>query len=112
MLQRVQRKLQFDLYLCTGVNPASKVRGEFSVQFGKQFRYCKRDEVYFTTLLLLKNGRQNDLISRMLFFKLYKMMVNKVTCGGFRGGDNPNRPPGSAPVFITIFHACLEQTVV
>jgi len=32
----------------------------------------------------------------MMFFGLYKIMVNKVTFVGFRGGDRPNRPPGSA----------------
>ena len=36
----------------------------------------------------------------MLFFELYKIMVNKVTFAGFRGGgDCPNsQPSGSAPV--------------
>ena len=34
----------------------------------------------------------------MLFSELYKIMVNKVTFMGFRGGDRPNRPPsGPAP---------------
>jgi len=30
----------------------------------------------------------------MLFSEVYKLMVNKVTFGGFREGDHP--PPGSA----------------
>jgi len=35
----------------------------------------------------------------MLFFKLYKIMVNRVIFAGFREGDCPNRHPhGSAPV--------------
>jgi len=55
--------------------------------------YCKRDEVYFTTLLRQNNRRQNDLISQMLFSELYKIMVNKVTFDGFRGAI---APPGSA----------------
>jgi len=33
----------------------------------------------------------NGLISRMLFFELYKFMVKNVTFVGFRGGDIPNR---------------------
>jgi len=32
----------------------------------------------------------------MLFFELYKIMVNKVTFVGFRGNDRPN-PRGSDP---------------
>jgi len=44
-----------------------------------QLRYCKRDEVYFTTLLSENNGRQNGLISLMLFSELYKVMANEVT---------------------------------
>jgi len=39
----------------TGADPASAVRGVISVIFGCQvslrIHYCKRDEVYFTTLL-------------------------------------------------------------
>jgi len=35
------------------------------------------------------------MISRMLFFELYKIMVNKVTFVGFRGTI---APPGSGPV--------------
>jgi len=38
-----------------GVDPASKVSGAISVIFSSyvslQFHYCKREEVYFTTLL-------------------------------------------------------------
>jgi len=42
-------------------------------------------------------------MSRMLFFEMYKTMVNKVTFVGFRGGDRPNRPPpGSA--LVTTYH--------
>jgi len=32
----------------------------------------------------------------MLFFELYKIMVNKVTFEGFRGAIAPIAPPGSA----------------
>jgi len=35
----------------------------------------------------------------MLFSVLYKIMVNKVTFAGFRGGDRPNRHPlGFTPI--------------
>jgi len=47
------------------------------------------DDVYLTTLLWQNNGRQNDLIWRMLFFELYKIMVNKTTFVGFRGVRSP-----------------------
>jgi len=47
--------------------------------------YCKRDKVYFTTLLRQNNGRQNGLISQMLFYELFKIMVKKVTFVGFMG---------------------------
>jgi len=38
------------------------------------------------------NGRQNGLISQMLFSEMQKNMVKKVTFLGFRGGDRPNPP--------------------
>jgi len=57
-----------------GADPASKFRGAISIIFGShvslRVHYCKRDEVYFTTLLWKNNGRQNSLISRMLFSEL------------------------------------------
>jgi len=37
--------------------------------------------------------------TQMLFFELHKIMVNKVTFVSFRGGNRPNRPPGSALAF-------------
>jgi len=37
----------------------------------------------------------------MLFSELYKIMVEKVTFVGFRGGDPT--PPGSAPDSISVF---------
>ena len=41
---------------------------------------------------------KNGLIARMLFFELYKVMVNKVTFIRFRGGAIAQSPlPGSAP---------------
>jgi len=58
---------------------------KFGRQVSLRVHYCKRDEVYFTTLLRQNNGRQNGLISRMLFSELFKLMVNKVTFIGFRG---------------------------
>jgi len=33
----------------------------------------------------------------MFSSELYKIMVNKITFIGFKGGDRSNRPPGSAP---------------
>jgi len=62
------------------------------------FHHCKRDEVYFTLRDKPLDGK-NGLISRtMLVSELYKIMVNKVTFVGFRGGDRPP-PPGSAPAY-------------
>jgi len=37
----------------------------------------------------------------MLFSELYKIMMNKVTFVGFRGGDRPNLPPW--------FKYCLQE---
>ena len=64
-------------------DPASKFRGGailviFGSQVSLRVHYCRRHEVYFTTLLWQNNGRQNGLISRMLFFELYKIMVKKL----------------------------------
>jgi len=50
-----------------------RLGGAISVLFGSH--YCKKDDVKFTTLLWQNNGRQNGLISRML----YNIMLNKVT---------------------------------
>jgi len=84
-----------------GATPVSKLGGASSLILGSQVslrvHYCKRDEVYFTTLRQQNNGRQNGLISRMLFSDLGKIMVNKVPFVGLRGGDCPNRPLGPAP---------------
>jgi len=49
------------------------VRGAISVIFvvkSQRLRYCRKDEVYFTTVLWQNNGWQNGLISRMLFSEL------------------------------------------
>jgi len=70
----------------------------FSNQVSLRVHYCKRDEVYFTTLLRANNGRQNCLISQMLFSKLYKIMVNKITFVRFREAIAPIAPFGSGPV--------------
>ena len=63
--------------------------GAISVIFGSQVswrvHYCKRHEVYFTTLGWQNSGCQNGLLSRMLFSGLYKIMVKKVTFIGFSG---------------------------
>jgi len=45
----------------------------------------------------------------MLFFEFYKTMANKVTFGGFRGGDRPNRSPGSDPVCYKLLHGAKEK---
>jgi len=76
-----------------GATPVSKLGGASSLILGSQVslrvHYCKRDEVYFTTLRQQNNGRQNGLISRMLFSDLGKIMVNKVPFVGLRGGRSP-----------------------
>ena len=82
----------------SGAGPASHFRGGaisgiFASQVSVCVHYCKKDEVYFTTLLWRNNGQQNDLISRMLFSELYKIMVKKVTFIGFRAGRSPQSPP-------------------
>jgi len=63
--------------------------GAISVVFGSQvslrLHYYEKDEVCFTTLLWQTNGRQNGLISRMLFSELYKNLMKKVIFVGFRG---------------------------
>jgi len=56
------------------------------LQVSVQVHYCKRDEAYFRTLLWQYNGRQNGLISQVLFFELYKIIKNKVTFEGFKNG--------------------------
>jgi len=74
-----------------GANPASMLGGTISVIFGSQVslqvHYCRRDEAYFATQLWQNNGRQNGLLSRMLFSELCKFIVNKVPFVGFREGD-------------------------
>ena len=74
------------------IQPVS-LRGVISEKFGSQVslrvHYCKKDEVYFTTLLWQNNRCQNGLISRMLFSELCKIMVNKVTFVGFKGAIAP-----------------------
>ena len=81
---------------------------------------CKRDEVYFTTLLRQNNGWQNGLKSRMLFSELYTIMANKITFVGFKGAI---ATLGSAPAFkatepkapkaewIFFLLACLHTTL-
>jgi len=59
----------------------------------------KRDVVYFTTLLWQNNGQQNWLISRMLFSELFKMIVKKVTFGGFREDEHLNHLLGSTTLW-------------
>jgi len=76
--------------------------GAISAIFGNQvllpFRYCKRDEVYFTALLWQNNGRQSSLTSRMLFSESYKIMVNKVNFVGVMGPIAPITPFGFGSV--------------
>ena len=81
--------------------------GEISLIFGSQVSLrvhcCKRDEAYFTTLLWQDGRRQNGLKSRSLFPELYKIMVNKVTFIGFRGGgDRPNLPLDSPLLIMSL----------
>ena len=71
--------------------PISKI---FGSEVSLRIHYCKRDEVYLTTLLWQNNGLQNGLTSWMLYSELYKFMVNEVTFVGFRGGG---RSPKSSP---------------
>ena len=52
----------------------------------------ERWKVYFTTLLWQNNGRQNGLLTRMLFSELYKIMVNKLPSVGFGGDRSPQFP--------------------
>jgi len=85
--------------LSAGEDPARKFSGGgaipaiFRSQVSLRVHYSKRDEVFFTTLLRQNNGLQDDLISRMLFSELYKIMVSKITFAGLK------RPiaPGSTP---------------
>ena len=80
----------------SGAEAARKFRGAISIIFGSQVslrvHYYKRDEVYFTTLLWQNNGRQNGLISRMLFSELCKIMAKRATFVGFRGQISPIAP--------------------
>jgi len=54
------------------------LEGAISVTFGSQVSlrvpYCKRDKLYFATLLRQNNRRQNGLISRMLFSDFCKSL--------------------------------------
>ena len=89
-------KVDFLMSLMQGrIQPETLDGGAILVIFGRQVslrvRYCKRAEVYFTTLLWQNNGRQNGLMSRMLFSELYKIVVNKVTFVAFR--SPPLDPP-------------------
>ena len=64
-----------------------------SVTFGSQVSLrvhsSMRDEVFFITLLWQNSGRQNGLISPMLFSELFKIMVKEVTFVGFTGAIAP-----------------------
>ena len=70
-----------------GADPVSKLGGggDFSnIWYSTLITclLCKRFEVYFTTLLWQKNGRQNGLIWRMMFSELHKIAVRKVAFVG------------------------------
>jgi len=58
------------------------------------------------SIAVTKNGRQNGLISRMLFSKLYKIMVKNVTFLGFRGGRSPQSYP---PLFTATNQVILSS---
>ena len=70
----VAELMRKDVFTRAGADPASKFRGgDFSNIWHSTLitvHCCKIDEVYFSTLLWQNNGRQNRLISRMLFFEL------------------------------------------
>jgi len=86
---------------CSIVQPVRLWGGRISAIFGNQVslrdHYHERVEVYFTTLQWQNNGRQNGLISRMLFSELHKVIGNEVTFVSLKGGDRPNRPPWILP---------------
>ena len=92
------------------IQPVS-LGGAMLVIFGSQVslrvHYCEKDEVCFTTLLWQNNGRQNGLISRMLFSKLFKIMVKKVTFIGFRGERSPQSPTLDPP--LSACHNCWNK---
>jgi len=84
--------------------------GAISVIFGSQaslrVHCCKRDEVYFTTLLWRNNGRQNGLIiSRMLFFRIWQNHGEWSYLGRFYGGRSPLLDP-----HLHERHACSQPT--
>jgi len=87
-----------------------------SVKFGGQVslrvHHCKRetshDFIYFKTLLWQTSGRQNGLMSPMLFSESHKIMANKVAFLDFRGrlpqkaiAIGAIAPPGYAPDSIS-----------
>jgi len=79
--------------------------GAISAIFGSQVLLRVHWEMkYFTTLLWENNGRQNGLISRMLFSELCKIMVDRVTFVGFREGDCPL--PWICPCLL---HICVQK---
>ena len=82
----------------SGVDSDSTVRraisGILDSQVPYQLCYCKRDEVYFTTLQWQNNGRQNGIYAGMLLSELYKTMANEIIFVGFKGAITP---PGSTP---------------
>jgi len=89
-----------EITLCEArADPVSKFTGgnfsniwESSLMTGSLL--YKRRSILQKILLWQNNGRQNRMISRMLFFELYKIMVNNVTFVGFRGGrSSPVDPP-------------------
>jgi len=82
-------------------DPASKVRGSdfsnvwLSSRITGSLLYERWSALHNTAVKT--NRRQKDLISRMLFSELYKIMVNKVTFVGFSMGDRPNCTRGFYP---------------
>ena len=98
---KMSERLELAHPTAAGADPASMVKeGErFSnSQVSVRVHYCKRDEVYFTTLLWQNSWGQNGLISGMLFSKLLKIMVNKVTFESFWWGYRPPRIRPCIPV--------------
>ena len=80
----------------------TNLKAFFGSEVSLRVHYCKRDEVYFTTLLWQNNVWKNGFISCMLFSYVYKIMVKKVTFVGFMGERSPQSlHPGSAHVSNT-----------
>jgi len=68
---------------------AEAISAIFGSRVSLGVQYSKRYEVHVTTLVWKNIGRKNGFVSRMLFFELYKIILNKVIFVGFRILDPP-----------------------